>query len=338
MSLIMSKYITINLLVRMLLETLLVLFVVRFDRVYYQHTVVLKNSSRRELLQRWGRMADVFLVVLYGVWTVYYAFKFMPVIKKWLSLEHFFYLPVPEQFSLCGLLILYSLLGVFFVWPAFRSYILSQLQLDPQRYLHRILVWWMFSCFIDLIFVKFSRPNIAYEYLDWIEDGQGVWLIHCQEILLVVLAIGGGVTRNWKEMLVRLGLNRKPTVIDLGWAWVSKTGCDFLQSTIHKFLFLYSFLPESSDPPLPSLDWPALMAVTLAPAIGEELFFRGALQPRVGIWITSILFTLVHAQYDWYGLLIIFLGSLLLGWIAHRYSIWLSIGFHMYNNFMVSFS
>ncbi|WP_149453438.1 hypothetical protein [Pasteuria penetrans] len=47
----MSKYITIDLLVRMLLETLLVLFVVRFDRVYYQHTVVLKNSSRRELLQ-----------------------------------------------------------------------------------------------------------------------------------------------------------------------------------------------------------------------------------------------------------------------------------------------
>ncbi|WP_187820599.1 CPBP family glutamic-type intramembrane protease [Pasteuria penetrans] len=130
-------------------------------------------------------------------------------------------------------------------------------------------------------------------------------------------------------------MSRKPTVIDLGWAWVSKKGCDFLQSTIHKFLFLYLFLSESSDPLPPSLGWPALMAVTIAPAIGEELFFRGALQSRVGIWVTSILFTLVHTQYDWYGLLIIFLDSLLLGWIAHRYSIWLSIGFHMYNNFIV---
>nr|WP_149453427.1 CPBP family intramembrane glutamic endopeptidase [Pasteuria penetrans] len=77
------------------------------------------------------------------------------------------------------------------------------------------------------------------------------------------------------------------------------------------------------------------MAVTIAPAVGEELFFRGTLQSRVGIWITSVLFTLVPMQYDWYGLLIIFLDSLFLGWIARHYSIWLSIGLHIHDNFMV---
>ncbi|WP_223127896.1 CPBP family intramembrane glutamic endopeptidase [Pasteuria penetrans] len=195
----------------------------------------------------------------------------------------------------------------------------------------------MFSCFIGFIFSKSFRPNIAYEHFNWMADGWAVLLIHCEDILIVAFAIGGGVTRNWKEMLVRLGLDRKPTVIDLGWAWISNIGYDFIKSNIiYKFLFLYLSLSESSDPPPPPLDWPARMAIIMAPSIGEELFFRGALQPRVGIWITSILFTLVHPQYDWYGLLIIFLDSLLLGWIARRYSIWLSIGFHMHNNFIVS--
>ncbi|WP_149453308.1 CPBP family intramembrane glutamic endopeptidase [Pasteuria penetrans] len=332
----MSQNITIDLLGRMLLEVLLVLFVVRFDRVYYQHTVVLKDSSCWESLQRWGRVVDIFLAVLYGVWVVHYvSTKFIPVIEKWSLPAHLFYLPVPEQLSLCGLIILYSSLGIFFVWPSFRSYILSQLRLNPQRYLHRILVWWVFSCFIDFICVKSFYPNTIYEYLDWIVDGQVVLLTCCQKVLLVVYALGAGVTRNWGEMLVRLGLNRKPTVIDSLGVCLSKIGYDFLISKTYYFLFLYLFSYKSSNPPIPSLDWPALIAVTIGPGIWEELFFRGALQPRVGIWITSILFTLKHVQYDWHDLFIVFLDSLFLGWIARRYSIWFSIVLHMYHNFMV---
>lgn len=55
---------------------------------------------------------------------------------------------------------------------------------------------------------------IVYEYLDLVVDDQAVWLRCCSDALLVVLAVGGDVTRNWREMLVRLGLNRKPTSAD----------------------------------------------------------------------------------------------------------------------------
>ena len=34
----------------------------------------------------------------------------------------------------------------------------------------------------------------------------------------------------------------------------------------------------------------------LAAGFGEELLFRGALQPLLGIWVTSVLFVLVHAR------------------------------------------
>ena len=36
--------------------------------------------------------------------------------------------------------------------------------------------------------------------------------------------------------------------------------------------------------------------IALAAGFGEELLFRGALQPLLGIWITSVLFVLVHIR------------------------------------------
>lgn len=40
-----------------------------------------------------------------------------------------------------------------------------------------------------------------------------------------------------------------------------------------------------------------IAALALAPGICEEILFRGALQPRLGIIATALLFTSIHAQY-----------------------------------------
>ena len=37
--------------------------------------------------------------------------------------------------------------------------------------------------------------------------------------------------------------------------------------------------------------------IALAPGISEEAFFRGALQPRLGIWLSALAFAAVHTQY-----------------------------------------
>lgn len=40
--------------------------------------------------------------------------------------------------------------------------------------------------------------------------------------------------------------------------------------------------------------------IAIAAGVGEELFFRGALQPILGIWVASVLFALVHIRaYRW---------------------------------------
>jgi uncharacterized protein len=43
--------------------------------------------------------------------------------------------------------------------------------------------------------------------------------------------------------------------------------------------------------------WGAIL-LGLTAGIGEELLFRGALQPRFGIIFTSLIFALLHVQYD----------------------------------------
>lgn len=40
-----------------------------------------------------------------------------------------------------------------------------------------------------------------------------------------------------------------------------------------------------------------IAAIALLPAICEEILFRGALQPRLGLLATALLFTLIHTQY-----------------------------------------
>jgi membrane protease YdiL (CAAX protease family) len=53
-------------------------------------------------------------------------------------------------------------------------------------------------------------------------------------------------------------------------------------------------------------------AIALAPGIAEEVFFRGALQPRLGLIATSLLFASFHTQYglsfDTLGVFVIALG------------------------------
>jgi membrane protease YdiL (CAAX protease family) len=63
--------------------------------------------------------------------------------------------------------------------------------------------------------------------------------------------------------------------------------------------------------------------VIVAPA-GEEILFRGflfrgwAASPRA-VWpaivVISALWAIIHVQYDWFGILQVFLGGLLLGWL-----------------------
>lgn len=84
----------------------------------------------------------------------------------------------------------------------------------------------------------------------------------------------------------------------------------------------------------------ALLVLALAPALFEEMLFRGSLQPVfiaasrnafMGILWTSLIFSAIH--FSWYGFLTrLFLG-ILLGYVFYMSkNIWLSVALHFFNN------
>ncbi len=74
--------------------------------------------------------------------------------------------------------------------------------------------------------------------------------------------------------------------------------------------------------------------LSLTAAIGEEIAFRGALQPIFGLWPTSLLFALVHIQYALTpATLIIIVVGIGLGWLRRRYNTTTAIVAHFLYDF-----
>jgi len=68
--------------------------------------------------------------------------------------------------------------------------------------------------------------------------------------------------------------------------------------------------------PLPSS---AVAVLAVTSSIGEELLFRGALQPLIGFWPTAVIFGLLHGGMTprlWTWTLFALLAGVLLGWLA----------------------
>lgn len=86
-----------------------------------------------------------------------------------------------------------------------------------------------------------------------------------------------------------------------------------------------------------------IAAVALSSAFGEELFFRGLLQPWLGFWLQALVFGVVHAQlrgpsrYAWvawatimgfaFGAIYALTGSLAGPIAAHALINWLNLGY-----------
>jgi len=81
--------------------------------------------------------------------------------------------------------------------------------------------------------------------------------------------------------------------------------------------------------------------LSVCAGFGEEVFFRGALQPLIGIWITAIFFVAIHGYYslkNWKKSIIALLLTffiVLLGWSAQNYNLWHAIAGHFAYDFVL---
>jgi membrane protease YdiL (CAAX protease family) len=72
------------------------------------------------------------------------------------------------------------------------------------------------------------------------------------------------------------------------------------------------------------------VALAVGAGVGEEILFRGALQPVLGIWFTSFFFALIHVQYGILtpATLVLFILAFSLGIIRRRHNTTLAIFVH----------
>lgn len=123
------------------------------------------------------------------------------------------------------------------------------------------------------------------------------------EVLLAAILVGFPWRRNATQVLERLGLRRLSVGQLLGAtgftialffvAGAAGLMANLLQPGVVERI-QERMLPLASEFGSP---WRALELGLLA-GIGEEVLFRGAIQPRYGLLLTALLFTVVHVQYE----------------------------------------
>jgi membrane protease YdiL (CAAX protease family) len=139
-------------------------------------------------------------------------------------------------------------------------------------------------------------------------------------VTLAFLGVGLGIRRNWRDTLIRLGLKRIGLIdlILIGAAAFGMMIASIIMGAVVMLLFPDSLAEvESFNQGLLLAFGSPLGAIALGllSGIGEEILYRGALQPAFGLIATSLVFALHHSQYVNPGLIVIFVIGLLLGLI-----------------------
>lgn len=142
-----------------------------------------------------------------------------------------------------------------------------------------------------------------------------------------IVAVGYPVVRNLRGALGRVGLVR-PTTGQAVFAVIAGAVFVGLMSVINlKIGDVWKLMgwPETSEKEFGQFMKSAInpvgaIVIGATAGLGEELIFRGVLQPRMGILLANVLFTAMHAaQYNFDALLSVFIVGLLLG-VVRKYS------------------
>lgn len=164
-----------------------------------------------------------------------------------------------------------------------------------------------------------------------------------QVVIFVALgytAVGVGISRTFKEATIRLGIER-PTLKSAG-VGLGFVGVALVISAVASGLSV-AIQPDVSDKIQQTLQNmtsnvqnPAgAVLLGLSAAIGEEVLFRGALQPRFGIIVTSLIFAALHTQYGFSITTLGILGiGLMLGYERKKYGLPASIITHAVFNIL----
>ena len=161
-------------------------------------------------------------------------------------------------------------------------------------------------------------------------------------LVLAFAAVGFLVRRDARATIERLGL-RPPRLRDLGLIaagagalFLVNGGAEWLQHRL--FPDTWAHDRHINEDLVRGLDARATLLLGVTAGVGEEITVRGALQPRLGLVLTSTLFAALHVQYSWYGMLTILMIGLVLGALRQRAGTTVTMGVHALYDMLAVFT
>jgi membrane protease YdiL (CAAX protease family) len=218
-----------------------------------------------------------------------------------------------------------AILASTLLLPAARRWLARWLPIDPGSMVHvtalTYSVYWIGLSVVETTLIgdleNLTEAGFALSVWD-------VLLTGLPMILFALVGVGLFVRRGGRDTLDRLGL-RLPTgkelLLVVG-ATFLLLGFDFAVNVAWQALDPAGFetLVEVTDSLFSGLVTVAgALALGLSAGISEELLFRGAVQPRLGIVLASVLFAVGHVQYGFtVATLEVFAIGLVLGLVRNR--------------------
>ncbi|SFX62840.1 CAAX protease self-immunity [Thermoactinomyces sp. DSM 45891] len=241
--------------------------------------------------------------------------------------------------------ILFSALGLSFLIPAVRKGLARLIPINPNSHVHTFAL--LTSIFIPTtlfqsLIMPTSLADVQQETITLVSSLSSLWAQNILCAVFAIMGVGYLTRRNWKQTRERLGLYRLTFKQLLGAIAVAIVFV-VLQSGL---TIVFTQLGLSDEQEVLKVN-EALMAplfnsvigiisIGLAAALGEELVFRGALQPRFGIILTSILFALTHSNYGLsIGTIVVLVLGFGMGYFRKRCSTTYTMVIHASYNIMV---
>ncbi len=243
-----------------------------------------------------------------------------------------------------------GLVGFALLLPPVRHVVARLLPIEPTRVVHTAALHVALMLLASAGMIAAVMPVLAGnpDLLDEVAQqlaGQGalalLWVQNLGFVAVGLLGVGLFVRRDWREALDRLGVTRRVhvrlwlVVTLLGLA--SGYGIDWLWRRLQpESLDQVTRLSDAIFGPLLDAGLAGAITIALSAGIGEEILFRGAAQPRLGLVFTSLLFAATHTQYTVsLALVQMLIMGLLLGLVRRRANTTTSMAVHATYNFIL---
>lgn len=238
--------------------------------------------------------------------------------------------------------------GLLLLTPPVRRLLARVVPIDPDRAVHVVALHYAVYLTAMSLSVAVFMPALDVADLESLTEGAqagGLGLLWAQAlgfVLVAFLGVGLFVVRDGRAAVARLGL---AATFDWRW-WVGGTLValassllvDGLWSTYgSESLEQVERLSEALFRPYLEAGLLGALTIGLSAGIGEEILFRGAVQPRFGVVLTSLLFAVIHTQYTIsMALLQVFIVGLALGLTRRHANTTTAIGVHATYNLVLA--